>query len=351
MKLMTINAPPELLRELAEQDFELVALDYSGWIDDYPPINPRCQILPFETKIKIDLPAIWQLRGLLAEHRPDLVHAFLPKPLSNAILASTGMKQRPRIVSFRGVSSVPNRWDPTSYLTYLSPKVDFHACESQAVQQALVRGGISENLCDVVYNCVRAQPVEKPRRELLTEFNIPRDAFVIGTVASIRPVKGIDLLLEAAIAGNDLTDTYFLLVGPLRDQRVARLLGDPRLRDRVRHVGFRKDASILAGAMDLFVMPSRQEALCRALLEAMSQAVCPVVSSAGGMPEIVRDGIDGRVFPVGNVAALTAILRELHANRQLIEQFGHSARERVREMCSPQKMCARTVNIYRRLTA
>lgn len=107
--------------ELAEQDFELVALDYDGWIEKYPPINPRCRVIPFETKTKFDFSALWQLRGLVTEHRPDILHASLPKPLAVAVVATTGLKHRPRIVSFRGISNVPNRWDPTSYLTYLNP--------------------------------------------------------------------------------------------------------------------------------------------------------------------------------------------------------------------------------------
>lgn len=351
MKLMTINAPPELLRELAEQDFELVALDYDGWIEKYPPINPRCRVIPFETKTKFDFSALWQLRGLVAEHRPDILHAFLPKPLAVAVVATTGLKHRPRIVSFRGISNVPNRWDPTSYLTYLNPNVAFHACESNAVQQALVRGGVSAEACQVVYNCVK--PVEEVglKRQLRDKFNIPREAFVIGTTATIRPVKGIDLLLEAAITCADLKDIYFLIVGPLKDRKVARLLQDERIRERVRQTGFQPNAAELSRAMDVFVMPSRQEALCRALLEAMSYGICPVVSSAGGMQEVVRDGIDGNVFPVENVPALAAVLRELHADRGRIEQMGLSARARVFDMCSPAKMCERTVQIYRRLAA
>lgn len=348
MKLMTINAPIPLLQELAACEMELIVLDHPDWLPNYPPLPTNCVKIPFATRTKLDFSAIRQLRQLVREHRPDILHPFLPKPLANAVLATTGLAAPPRIVSFRGISTVPSRFDPANYLTYYSRKVDFHACESQAVQEALVRGGIAAEHCQVVYNCVPL-PSPKPNRDLLESFNIPRDAFVIGTVATIRPVKRIDLLLEAAWACSDLDHVYFLLVGPVHDPLVKKQLADPRSQARVRHLGFREDASQLAGLMDLFVMPSKQEALCRALLEAMSHGVCPVVSAAGGMPELVRDGIDGCVFPIGDGPQLTAKLRHLHADRRRVAEFGAAARKRVAEVCSPAKMCERTVSIYRRL--
>lgn len=91
------------------------------------------------------------------------------------------------------------------------------------------------------------------------QIQYPAEAFVIGTTATIRPVKGIDLLLEAAITCADLKDIYFLIVGPLKDRKVARLLQDDRIRERVRQTGFQPNAAELSRAMDVFVMPSRQE--------------------------------------------------------------------------------------------
>jgi glycosyltransferase involved in cell wall biosynthesis len=171
----------------------------------------------------------------------------------------------------------------------------------------------------------------------------------VGTVATIRRVKGTDLLLEAAIECADLDDIYWLLIGPVRDRKVSSLASDRRIRERVRLLGYRADAPSLISGADLFVMPSRREALCRALLEAMAQRVCPVVSDVGGMKEVVRDGVDGLVIPSENVGALARAIRELHADRELVRRFSDSAMNRVVRDFSPECVAERTIELYHRV--
>jgi glycosyltransferase involved in cell wall biosynthesis len=142
-----------------------------------------------------------------------------------------------------------------------------------------------------------------------------------------------------------------LLIGKVADPVIDRLAADPRVRDRVRLVGHRADAAALVSGADLFVMPSRAEALCQALLEAMHQGVCPVVSDVGGMKEVVRHGQDGLVVPQEDPQALAEAIRQLHANRSLANAFAASARQRVAETFTPQKMAERTFALYRRVLA
>ena len=184
---------------------------------------------------------------------------------------------------------------------------------------------------------------------MLDEFDIPAGAFVVGTVATMRPVKGIDLLLRAAIECAGLADVYWLLVGPVVDERVNELAADPRISPRVRLVGRREDAAELTSGMDVFVMPSRAEALCQALLEAMTQGAAPVVSDAGGMKEVVRHEVDGLVVPREDVPALAAAIRRLHADRPLVAQLAASAQARVAAEFTAERMADRTLGIYRRV--
>jgi glycosyltransferase involved in cell wall biosynthesis len=215
----------------------------------------------------------------------------------------------------------------------------------------MIASGIAAEKCVTIYNCVRAAGWAAPGRHGLEPWGLGDDVFVVGTVASMRPVKGIDLLLQAALACPDLPDIRWLLIGPIRDPRVQQLVDDPRLRERVRWLGYRPDARELISGADLFVMPSRQEALCVALLEAMAQGVCPVVSDAGGMREVVRDGEDGVVVPRENVAALANAIRALHADRDRVRRLAASARQRVTDFCSPARMVARALELYRRFAA
>ena len=299
---------------------------------------------------KLSLRAAWQLRKILREERPDVVHAFYGRALAHTLLAARVLPKRPKIVSFRGITSPVSRLDAGNWISYRHPLVDVHACESEAVREAMIQSGIDAARCWTTYNTMYVAPARRPGRAALEQFGIPADAFVIGTVATMRRVKGIDILLRAAIQCADLRDVYWLLLGRVIDSSIPRLADDERIRDRVRLAGHRADASELISGADVFVMPSRAESLCQALLEAMHQRVCPVVSDAGGMKEVVRHQRDGLIVPAENIDALARAIRTLHADRGLVTQFGASAEQRYAEHFTPERMAERCLSLYSQLT-
>jgi L-malate glycosyltransferase len=305
----------------------------------------------FVSRRKVDLGAIFRLRKLIRGFQPDIVHCFLPRSLSQTVLATIGLRRQPKIVSFYGITRVPSWLDPSDWITYLCPKVTLHSCESNAVKHALLQAGIKESKCEVIYNCVEKVWHSLSKEQLLAKYDFSSDSFVIGTVASIRPVKGIDIMLRALLECAHIPNWVSIIAGPLQDPIVAKLAEHPQLKDRIRWLGYTHNAAALIKGMDLFVMPSRREGLCRALIEAMSQGVCPIVSDAGGMKEIVRHEVDGVVFPSEDFKSLAANIQRLYAAPELISQFGQSAMERAEAMCSPQVVGERVIKIYERLMA
>jgi glycosyltransferase involved in cell wall biosynthesis len=352
MKVLLVNAKPNLADALAARaEFETVLL----WPrrHDFARVAPPTRATPryYEGGSKLNLRAAWQLRKIFRAERPDVVHAFYGRALSHAVLAAQGLRRRPHVVSFRGIVSLLSRLDAGDWLSYRHPLVTAHACESNAVRDALIQSGIEAGRCWTTYNTMFNAPTHRPGRGGLVQFDIPPDAFVVGTVAAMRPVKRIDLLLRTAIQCADLRDTYWILIGEVLDDAILSLAADPRIRDRVRLVGHRVDAAELISGSDVFVMPSRAEALCQALLEAMHQGVCPVVSDAGGMKEVVRHRQDGLVVPAENVKALADAIRELHAHRGLVAHYAAAARQRVGKEFTPAKMAGRCVTLYQSLNS
>jgi glycosyltransferase involved in cell wall biosynthesis len=286
------------------------------------------------------------VREAIRRTQADVVHAFMSRSLAHAVLATATMRNAPRLVSFRGILATPHLWDPVQWITYRCPLIAAHACESEAVRDAMIASGVDAARCGVVYNCVARTLKPVGRIAARRAWNVPHDAFVIGTVANIRHVKGVDLLLRAARECVDLPNVYFVVMGKVCDRHVAKMGADPRIARRVRLTGLLKNAADLVAGADLFVMPSRSEGLCRALLEAMSHGLCPVVSDAGGMKEVVRHGEDGLVTPRGDVAALAAALRRLHGDRELLAALGSSAQRRMNEF-TPTAMAERLARLYR----
>lgn len=344
MRLLTIGAKSTINLALdAHPDVDLWTLPIDA--QDALPAERR---LPYSRRSKIDVRSIAQVRDAVQRIRPDVVHAFYPRPLAHAVLAATSLGRRAApIVSYRGVTSSLRRYSPDQWITYLSPRVAAHACESAAVADSLKSAGVAADACHVVHNCLGAAPELLSRSDARRTLGLQEDAFVVMMVANMRAVKGADLLLRAAIESKHLAGLKVVLVGRVLDPEVEQLADDERLQNIVHLAGYQTQASRLLPAADLFVMPSRAEALSVALLEAMNSGRCPVVSDAGGMKEAVRNGVDGVVFPSGDHLALASELQKLHADREQVAAFGSSAQQRVITHFSGEAVADRLVMMYR----
>jgi glycosyltransferase involved in cell wall biosynthesis len=165
-----------------------------------------------------------------------------------------------------------------------------------------------------------------------------RGRLTIGIVKSLAPKYGVDLLLRA-FAGlvNDaevqvLPDACRLLVvgdGPQRAEleSLARELG---IAQRTEFAGAVAHAEVPAwlNRFDIYAAPSRldSESFGVAVIEASACALPVVVSDAGGLPEVVRDGETGLVVPRGDVPALQAALKRLVLDAALRERLGQGGR-------------------------
>ena len=347
IKVLTVAMKPAVNEALAERDDLAVVAMTQGETERSQRGSLR--VFPYELRQKVSMKAARNVRKAILETEPDIVQTYGSRGLSHTVLAMTGMKRRPVLVTYRGVTGVPSRLRLENWLTYLSPMIDAHACESQASMDGLLRAGVPRERCFVTYNCLTRPPQPAKSREALAALGVPPDAFVVAMVANFRRVKGGDLLLEAARRCAGTPNIHFLLLGEPRDSRLVRLAADPAIAPRVTLAGFRRDAMDLASAADLFVMPSRAEALCVALLEAMSLGVCPVVSDAGGMKEAVRDGVDGVVFPKGSPDALAEVIRGLQDAPSRRAAYGRSAQERFSQAFTGAAVAERFAAGYRNL--
>jgi glycosyltransferase involved in cell wall biosynthesis len=177
---------------------------------------------------------------------------------------------------------------------------------------------------------------------------LTNDDFVVGTVAVLRPVKGVDILLESAIRLEN-PNLRWAVIGCGDDPATNELAQHPKLAKDLRMLGRINAAANFIHAFDLFVMPSRSEGLCRSLIEAMEQGLPSIVSDAGGMKELIRHGKDGLVVPKENSAALADAIQCLYEDEPLRRSMGDSARVRVAELCSAKIFVDRLEAIYQRV--
>ena len=130
-------------------------------------------------------------------------------------------------------------------------------------------------------------------------FLLPHHAPVVGNVAALVPHKGQRHLIEAAhLVVQQVPDARFVILGEgeLREQ-LERQVREHHLEKHVLLPGFRTDVLGCIKGFDLFVMSSVTEGLGTSLLDAMACGRPIVATAAGGIPEVVEDGVTGLLVP------------------------------------------------------
>lgn len=354
LRIMMVHAPSPLVREISRRGHTVLSCSPTQRPMTSEPApattGPPVRTIHFAGRKKVNLHAIRRIRYELRTFAPDVIHAFTPASLAWSVCASMGMRRKPKLVSFRGITRSLRRFDPSEWISYLSPRVAMHACESNAVMAAMLRSGVPEHRCRVVYNVPWDFDLDPSPDTWRSEWSVGDNEWLIGTVAHVRPVKGIDILLRALLPLCDLPHWRLVIMGNMDHDEVLRLAKRPEVENRVIFRGHCHNAPSAMRAFDVFVMPSRREGLCRALIEAMTLGICPVVSAAGGMKELVRDQEDGLVVPIEDEESLHQALRRLYHDRDLRKQYAASAMKRVRTLCTPDVMVDKLESIYHSLT-
>jgi GalNAc-alpha-(1->4)-GalNAc-alpha-(1->3)-diNAcBac-PP-undecaprenol alpha-1,4-N-acetyl-D-galactosaminyltransferase len=113
--------------------------------------------------------------------------------------------------------------------------------------------------------------------------------------------------------------------GPRR-KNLQSLINSLNLQERVSLLGVTQEIHQKLVEADLFVFPSLYEGFPNALVEAMSLGLPVIASNCSGNIDIVRDGIDGRLFPVGDVLKLAALMEELICDPNTRKRLGEEAK-------------------------
>jgi glycosyltransferase involved in cell wall biosynthesis len=293
-------------------------------------------------------PALWSLFAFIRRWRPDVVHSHLYPAHLHATLAAQ-LADVPAILT-TAHTLVVRPGDP-----WLIGMSDGRVIAvSQAAKGLLVQAGVPARRIRVIYNGIEPRyfrDESAAAHRIRQELDIPPDAPVVGMIARLSPEKGHDQFLRVASqTAAQHPSARFVIVGtgPLAAelQQAAVALG---VADRVLFTGARRDVTALNHAIDVFMLPSREEALPLAVLEAMA-AQRPVVASAvGGVPEVVVDGQTGYLFEPDDRAGFVRALSTLLDRPDLRRDFGRRGQQRVRDRFAVDRMVRETLAYYRDL--
>ena len=297
-----------------------------------------------------DLLSAWRIRRILRKGRYDVCHAHTSHAHMLAALAAWGLRPRPALIVSRRVDfSLHKAPFGLSRLKYLMG-VDRFITTSEFIKQVMVRDGLDPDRIVAVHSCQDPARFEKVEAgDLRGELGLPPDAPVLGNVAALVGHKGQRYLLDAmpAILAR-LPDLRLVIVGggellgPLTAQ--ARRLG---VADHVTFAGHREDALRFYKIFDVFVMSSEMEGVGGAMLEAMTMG-CPVVTTnAGGMPEVVRNDVNGLIVERRDAAALARGILRVFQDPALRARCVREGRRTAIEDFHVDRLVENTLAVYR----
>jgi glycosyltransferase involved in cell wall biosynthesis len=309
------------------------------------------ELIPIGPQAELDLTAAWRLSRVLRRLRPEIVHAHDPHAVAMASLALSfaGTEVAAPLIASRRVDF---HLKGNSLSRWKYRQVSCFIAASEAIRRMLVTDGVPEDRTVTVHEGIDVDHVAAAARvDLHGAFWLPHGAPIVGNVAALVPHKGQRHLIDAArLVVQELPDVRFVILGEgeLRGA-LERQVRDHSLEKHVRLPGFRTDVLGCMKAFDVFAMSSVSEGLGTALLDAMACGRAIVATDAGGIPEVVEDGVTGRIVPARDHHAMASATIALLRDERRRLAMGHAGLARVRERFTVERMVAETAAVYARV--
>jgi N-acetyl-alpha-D-glucosaminyl L-malate synthase BshA len=304
-----------------------------------------------------DLALATKMVEVARQHRLDLLHVHYAVPnavaaiLARQILAPQPIKV---ITTLHGTDITLVGNDPSNPETtrFGIVQSDCVTAVSEALRRATHETFQIDKAIEVVPNFIDPerfhQAVERDRGQ---RFGAPGERILVH-ISNFRPVKRIADVVSIFHRIAKEIPSRLLLVGDgpelPRAERQARDLG---LRDRVDLIGTVATIEDVLAHADLFLLPSETESFGLAALEALSCEVPVIASRTGGLPEVIRDGENGFLLPVGDVAGMADAALSLLRDEDRRRAFGVAGRRWAETRFSRADVVARYRSIYERVAA
>ena len=169
-------------------------------------------------------------------------------------------------------------------------------------------------------------------------------------LSNFRPVKRVPDVIEIFSLVRPAVPSRLLMIGDGPDRTVAEWMAREKgVADDVIFLGKQNQVHDLLNCADLLLLPSEMESFGLAALEAMACGVPSVCSRIGGVPEVVRDSIDGYLLPVRDIQGMAARAIEILSDPAKREAMGRAGRQRAQTMFCSENIIPLYEKLYERV--
>ena len=350
---------------------ELLNAGHKVWVLTLPNSLNETKLrnwnLPIITDIPLSSSNPWQLwrayrrlQSLIEEQQIQIVNAHRSEGFPLLVLLRQRLKSFALIRTRGTTRPLRDHW--------LNRKLHEDWIESVIVPAQVIASQLRQILnlpserLQVIYYPVNPSSIDsqgeseaqQSRLECLDRLGIPRQCRVIGIVGRIRPVKGQRILLKSfATLRKRFPDIVLLMLYRDTNETEAEWQGllqdlvESNLQQSVYLYGYREDVLEIMRHTDIGVVSSvDSEVICRVAVEFFSVGKPVIAFPTGALPEIIQDGVTGRIAKDKSAEALAEILEWMLESSERIAEFGKNARQQSLERFDPNKLLEQTLSVY-----
>lgn len=304
----------------------------------------------FDCSGKFDAGAVMRIRAYIKEEGIGLVHSHGYKSNFYALLAA-------KLAGVKAAATCHN-WTKTSgkmigYMfldRFLLRRFDIVSAVSEQLRSEVLKSGVPAGKVKYIPNgidTVKFAPTGA-RGKVRSGLGIQEDAAVIGSLGRMSVEKGYGELIEALPSILEEVPGAVLLLageGPDRPQFEAAAAA-AGVSGKVIFAGMSKDASGLLEAMDVFILPSRNEGMPLALLEAMAAGKPVIATGIGAIPAVITSGSNGILIAGQHPGDIAGAVKSLLKDRGAAARMAAAGRETVKGRFSAREMAEQFISLY-----
>lgn len=323
-------------------------------------IKNHLPALSLDQRKRSDLSVVDKIVKLLRDERIDILHCHGAR----ANFVASFIKRKTKIITVSTIhSNIKRDFEHSAYkklfYTFINSRslkgFDYYFTVSQAFKEEFEEAGFDASKMRVIYNGISTEStmfLEKKKNYEALDVKVVRDKIdgkiVIGSATRMHPVKGIEVILKAAeILKSKSYDFIVKLAGtgPFIE-KYREKINKMNLNKHVVIMGHVDDMPIFYNSLDVNVLSSYSESWPYAIMEGGLFSLPTVASRVGGVPEMIRDGIDGILFDSGDYKALANALEKFIKDYKLRNKFGKNLHDRIIENFTAKNMAKDHISLY-----
>jgi glycosyltransferase involved in cell wall biosynthesis len=334
----------ELIRFITKRpEFEVNLLLFNDRIV-YPEIRDYISKIYFvKRKFKKDPFVFFKVLAIIFKLKPNLIHSWNSMATIYCLPAA-------KLIRSKFIASITSGYDKKDFarLKYITPFVNAYYANSYA---GLNNSGIPKEKGYVIYNGFDFKRLENliPVEKIKSQYNIT-SKYIVGMVARFENNKDYATFLNAAkyiISGRD--DITFMAVGGGNNLIDIEL---QFMHPKIIFTGNQNDVETIINIFDIGVLMTAEgieEGISNSVIEYMALKKAVIATKGGGTDELIIDNETGFLINKNDVKELAAKILELLEDKNLRDEFGVKARERIENMFSIESMVEGSINLYHSL--